>query len=179
MGGFIGEMTKELTIEEMQVEYTRLMELDDKRMPGKWQWFGNAHCEQLYLATVNQGRRYVMDFVRWGRSGVQPRFQPDSGMVDAKELVTFEVGENGTVGVTAAKKDKSIYRQHIEGIACADAQLMAEIPNMLDLIKAQHAENKRLLETLTNLGNTIKTRGFVNAFEWIEKVGELLKEGKS
>ncbi|MBY5917310.1 hypothetical protein HFO77_23230 [Rhizobium leguminosarum] len=44
--------------------------------PGPWAWFGNASSNSIYLATTHSGRRYVMDFVRWGMRGAQPRFQP-------------------------------------------------------------------------------------------------------
>jgi hypothetical protein len=42
---------------------------------GPWQWFGNTKLNEVYLATKDRGRILVMDFVRWGMSGAQPRFQ--------------------------------------------------------------------------------------------------------
>lgn len=104
-----------------------------KHTPGPWAWFGNASSNSIYLATTHSGRRYVMDFVRWGMRGAQPRFQPArGGMIDAKDLVKFEVGDGSVVGVEAAKKDGSVYRYDIRGINCADACLIAAAPDLLE-----------------------------------------------
>lgn len=88
---------------------------------GPWAWFGNASTQSIYLATKHSGRRYVMDFTRWGMRGAQPRFQPKRGMRDAKELIMFEVGDRSVVGVEAAKKDTSVYRLDIRGVNAPDA----------------------------------------------------------
>lgn len=107
-----------------------------KHTPGPWAWFGNARTNSLYLATVHSGRRYVMDFTRWGMRGAQPRFQPGKGvMVDAKELLQFEVGDQSIVGVEAAKKDPSVYRMDVRGIQCADARLIAAAPELLAALR--------------------------------------------
>lgn len=67
--------------------------MSGKHTPGPWAWFGNARHNSIYLATTHSGRRFVMDFVRWGMRGAQPRFQAEKGiMVDAKDLLQFEVG---------------------------------------------------------------------------------------
>lgn len=62
---------------------------------GPWKWFGNTGCNSLYLATTHFGRRFVMQFARWGMRGAQPVFQVkkmDGGvMTDAKDLVEYEV----------------------------------------------------------------------------------------
>lgn len=108
-----------------------------KHTPGPWAWFGNASSNHLYLATVHGGRRYVMDFTRWGMRGAQPRFQPRErgGMVDAKDLLQFEVGDRSIVGSEAAKKDGSVYRYDVRGINCADARLIAAAPELLDALR--------------------------------------------
>ena len=50
--------------------------VDDKRCtPGPWEWFGNTKMREVYLATTHSGRVFVMDFVRWGMTNAQPRFQ--------------------------------------------------------------------------------------------------------
>ncbi|WP_246231078.1 hypothetical protein [Rhizobium oryzihabitans] len=96
--------------------------------PGPWKWFGNASSNHVYLATTHSGRRYVMDFVRWGMKGAQPRFQPErGGMVDAKDLLQFEVGDRDIVGMDAAKKDGSVYRYDVRGIDCPDARYIAAV----------------------------------------------------
>lgn len=104
--------------------------------PGPWSWFGNAKMNSLYLATTHSGRRYVMGFERWGMRGAQPLFQPAKhGMVPAKDLVTFEVGDGKAVGIEAAKDDPSVYRYDIAGIDCADARLIAAAPQMAELLE--------------------------------------------
>ena len=104
----------------------------DKHTPGPWKWFGNASSNSVYLATTHSGRRFVMDFTRWGMRGAQPRFQPErGGMIDAKDLLQFEVGDQSIVGVEAAKKDTSVYRMDVRGINSADARLIAAAPDML------------------------------------------------
>jgi hypothetical protein len=115
-------------------------EMAAKHTPGPWKWFGNAGSNRVYLATTHSGRRYVMDFVRWGMRGAQPRFQPREergGMIDAKDLLQFEVGDQSIVGVDQAKKDGSVYRYDVRGINCADARLIESawvIPDLLDAL---------------------------------------------
>ncbi|MBN9687156.1 MULTISPECIES: hypothetical protein [unclassified Corallococcus] len=84
---------------------------------GPWKWFGyvsrpgrSANLNRLYLATVNRGRRFVMNFVRMGMRSAQPRFQPPPGglMVEASKLVTYEVD----------------YRDDVAGISAPDAVFM-------------------------------------------------------
>jgi len=114
--------------------------MSGKHTPGPWAWFGNASTNTLYLATVHSGRQYVMDFTRWGSRGAQPRFQPGKGvMVDAKDLLQFEVGDQSIVGVEAAKKDAGVYRLDVRGIQCADAALIAAAPELLEALQlAEH-----------------------------------------
>jgi len=113
---------------------------DTKFTPGPWGWFGNANSQHIYLATKHSGRMYVMDFKRWGMNGAQPRFHPeDRGMVPAKDLITFEVGNPSVVGVDAAKEDTSVYRYDIRGVDNADAQLIATSPELYDALAEQVA----------------------------------------
>ncbi|WP_234839285.1 hypothetical protein [Sinorhizobium medicae] len=110
-----------------------------KHTPGPWKWFGNASSNHVYLATTHSGRRYVMDFVRWDMRGAQPRFQPEKrGMVDAKDLLQFEVGDQSIIGVGDAKKDGSVYRYDVRGINSADARLIESawvIPVLLEALQ--------------------------------------------
>jgi hypothetical protein len=101
--------------------------------PGPWRWFGRGgrrHKQvDVYLATVDRGRIYVMDFVRSGMSGAQPRFQPaGEGMVPAKDLVTYHVD----------------YRDDISGIANPDAEAIehswSDVETLLRLVDQQAAE---------------------------------------
>lgn len=115
---------------------------EGKHTPGPWAWFGNAGSNSVYLATIHGGRRFVMDFTRWGMRGAQPRFQTERGiMVDAKDLLQFEVGDQSIVGADAARKDTSVYRLDVRGIASADAQLIAAAPDLLDALKDLLASN--------------------------------------
>src|SRR6218665_3836589 len=108
---------------------------ENKHTPGPWAWFGNATTNSLYLATKHSGRRFVMDFTRWGFRGAQPRFQAGRGiMIDAKDLLQFEVGDQAIVGVEAAKKDTSVYRLDVRGIESADARLIAAAPDLLEAL---------------------------------------------
>ena len=105
-----------------------------KHTPGPWGWFGNAGHQGLYLSTVHHGRRFVMNFRRWGFRNAQPAFQVDGRMVPAADLLTFEVGEPGVVGVDAAKADQSVYRLDIRGIDHPDARLIAAAPTLYALL---------------------------------------------
>jgi len=86
---------------------------------GPWGWFGHRD-HGMYLSTVYHGRIYVMDFIRQGMQGAQPRFQvhenpehPDWGtMTPASELAVLEV----------APRD---YRDDIVGIDHPDAAFIA------------------------------------------------------
>lgn len=103
---------------------------------GPWGWFGTAGgCPEIYLATKHSGRRYVMGFNRWGLNGAQPSFQPNGcGMVKAKDLLQFEVGDQSIVGLDAAQKDTSVYRFQIRGIAAPDAHLIAAAPELYEAL---------------------------------------------
>lgn len=92
-----------------------------------------------------------MDFTRWGMRGAQPRFQPGRGvMIEAKDLLQFEVGDQSVVGVDAARKDSSVYRLDVRGIDCADAHLIAAAPDL-------YAALELALDELD--GNSIKDWG--------------------
>lgn len=118
-----------------------------KATAGPWFWYGNAGSKSLYLATTHSGRRWVMGFKRWGMSGAQPMFQPAArGLVPASDLCTFEVGDRSVRGTKEAAENSSVYRLDINGIDCADAQLIALAPTLAALVlearerlKATHA----------------------------------------
>ena len=107
---------------------------ESKHTPGPWKWFGHAQYG-VYLATVKGGRQIVMDFVRKGMGGAQPRFQPPGGvMVKADDLLQFEVGRKDIVGL--GNVDESVYRLDVRGIDNADARLIAAAPDLLEACKA-------------------------------------------
>jgi hypothetical protein len=103
---------------------------NEARTPGKWQWFGNTKQNEVYLATVDRGRVFVMDFVRWGMSGAQPRFQvalnggDDSGIMRS----IGEMAKNEEVSKPAVifgPLFEVAYRRDFIGIGHPDAQFLA------------------------------------------------------
>ena len=125
------EHGSEKDFEAFRQEEKKMTE-ETKFTPGSWAWFGNANCNEVYLGTTHSGRRYVMQFRRWGMRGAQPVFQPVQGMVDAKDLLKFEVGDKSVTGVDEAKENSSVYRTDIQGIAAPDAHLIAAAPELYE-----------------------------------------------
>ena len=115
-----------------------LMRMYNAGTPGTWQWFGNTASNSIYLATVENGRRYVMCFERWGMHGAAPAFRVEQGdrqsvLVRADELVRFEVG-NDIIGVQNI--DGSVYRKDVRGIAHPDAEIITALHNAAPAIQA-------------------------------------------
>lgn len=88
--------------------------------PGPWEWYGNTGNGTFYLATRFGGRVFVMDFVRWGMRGAQPRFQVNQLMKPGTEFVNYEVLPGGKKG------DRGLYREDFVGILHPDATFIAE-----------------------------------------------------
>ncbi|MBM1613892.1 hypothetical protein JQV16_08595 [Sulfitobacter mediterraneus] len=106
---------------------------------GNWFWHGQP--DSMALATEYGGRRYVMDFVRKGMKGAQPRFQTDGLMHNAADdLATFSVGEGHVRGHRQAKEDPTVYRYDISGIDHPDARRIARVPEMEELILSLEAQ---------------------------------------
>lgn len=119
--------------------------------PGPWGWFGNARGNNIYLSTVNHGRRFVMQFNRWGMADAQPVFQVNGVMKDAKHLLKFEVGNPAVTGIEAAKTDDSVYRLDISGIDHPDAILIQHAPDLLEAaiaVLAAHESNDGQMDDL-------------------------------
>ncbi|WP_215755059.1 hypothetical protein [Acetobacter sp. P5B1] len=57
-------------------------------------------------------------------------------MKKASDLLQFEVGDKSIVGIDAAKKDTSVYRYQIRGIAAPDAHLIATAPDLYEALKS-------------------------------------------
>lgn len=95
-----------------------------------WGWFGYGRSGgEIYLATKNQGRKYIMKFKRFGLNGAQPVFQEGGrGMVPAMDLVKFEVGDRSVTGIKEAAQNSSVYRFDIIGINNREAALIAAAP---------------------------------------------------
>lgn len=87
---------------------------NEKHTPGPWRWFGNLKTKEIYLATVAQGRIFVMDFARWGMQGAQPRFRREF-MRGVDQVAVREVA----------------YRGDIARIDHPDARLIETAPELL------------------------------------------------
>ena len=60
---------------------------------GRWQWFGNTQIQDVYLATVDRGRLYLLGFQRWGFHNARPLFYNSGkpGMTDKiEEFARYE-----------------------------------------------------------------------------------------
>jgi hypothetical protein len=106
-----------------------------KHTPAPWRWTGNAKHGGIYLATIQRGTRVVMDFVRKGMNGAQPRFQPDNLMVKSDDLLEFIVGDHTVRGLKAAEENVSVYRYDVRAVDCPDARLIAQAPALLDALE--------------------------------------------
>lgn len=102
---------------------------------GPWRWTGNGKSD-LRLSTVGKGQRLVMDFVRKGMRGAQPRFQPKIGqMINAWNLLEFQVGDPTVRGMEEAKVNNTVYRYDITGIDAPDSRLIQSSPELYDLLE--------------------------------------------
>ena len=105
--------------------------------PGPWQWFGNTKQYEVYLATKHSGRRFVMDFVRWGMGGAQPRFQVtidgnEAGggvMRSIAQLAEGDANAKGRLPLLGPLFEVD-YRRQFVGIGHPDAQLIAAAPTL-------------------------------------------------
>jgi hypothetical protein len=109
---------------------SRLRELAERATPGPWQWFGNTKMSEVYLATVDRGRIFVMDFVRWGMGCAQPRFQVRIGEQGGIMRKLSELdGDNAPTMVAS-------HRKEFVGIGHPDAAFIAAarsaVPELID-----------------------------------------------
>lgn len=107
------------------ISESELIELERKARsatPGPWKWFGNTKMHEVYLATVNRGRIFVMDFVRWGMRGAQPRFQV---RLDGTDGVMRTLGELGATGHPLGPRFEASHRRQFSGIGHPDAEHIA------------------------------------------------------
>lgn len=107
--------------------------------PGPWKWFGNTKMHSVYLATVHNGRRFIMDFERWGMSQAQPRFQTDHRMVKLSEFAALESRLGPQFEVP--------HRRDFAGIGHPDAEHIAD--NSPDVI-LKYIARIRELEAIAN-----------------------------
>ena len=110
-------------------EFDAIKARADAATAGPWIWSGDAKWGSINLATWNyihkNGKRFgrvtVMDFVRMGMQGAQPRFRDGELMMrKAQHLAQFEVCHSAThIG------DSRVYRYDIDGIRHPDAEFIA------------------------------------------------------
>lgn len=125
--------------------------MSDTFTPGPWAWFANARQKNVYLATPDRGRQFVMQFERAGMQGAQPVFQVnESGRPHCGRMVPLfylhgvstEPDHNGEITVTHP-----------------DALLMAAAPEM----HAALAELTRQAEHMDRLGDFPDERPAIRA----------------
>jgi hypothetical protein len=123
-------VTEPLTIE-------RLAEIRAARAatsPGPWRWSGNTATQQMSLTcwVPGWGRTTVMDFVRWGMRGAQPRFRGGSIMHKGSDLAVWEVNR-----AAIDPADPSLYRHDVVGLRSPDAAFIADAPGYVDDLLAE------------------------------------------
>lgn len=117
-----------------------LEELERKAMSatqGVWQWFGNTKMCEVYLATVDRGRVFVMDFVRWGMAGAQPRFQCRIASEEPGFGWMRPLGDLGKEEHPLGPRFEAPHRRQFTGIGHPDAEHIAAAspPVVLALIE--------------------------------------------
>lgn len=124
-------------LEQWKTLLEKAKKLNSEATSPPWSWFGNTKTKDLYLATVDRGRQFVMQFCRWGMSSGQPMFQvPNTGdagvMKKASEMVKYEVE----------------YREDIIAIDHPDARMLAEGRNLFaELVEALEGALAKLAST--------------------------------
>lgn len=137
----------------MTLSLSDVRKLCEEATPGPWQWFGNTNHHEVYLATTDRGRVFVMDFARWGMSSAQPRFQvalngrDDSGVMrSVGEMAKNE--EMSKPAVPFGPLFEAPYRKQFTGIGHPDARFIAAsrtlVPQLLALVEEQAKEVERL-----------------------------------
>lgn len=105
---------------------------------GPWRWFGNTKTYDVYLATVNRGRVFVMDFVRWGMSGAQPRFQVRiNDAPDKPSGIMRSVGDLGSKESPLGPRFEASHRRQFTGIGHPDAVLIEQAPTIISELLAR------------------------------------------
>lgn len=124
--------------------------------PGPWGWFGNEN--NVYLATVGNGRRFVMNFARRGLQGAQPCFMVNGIMEPGIDLARFVVDRTGAIrGLDEARQAPAVYRYDIADIDHPDARLIKAAPMLfqalIDLVKANEDWNAAVSKVVTTPPN--------------------------
>lgn len=141
----------------MDEDRIREIEAQLENIPaGPWQWFGNTKHSEVYLATVHGGRVFVMDFVRWGMCGAQPRFQVGiegrEGSGFMRTLAELTAG-GGDLGV----RYEVPYRKQFVGIGHPAARFLAESRALVDELLAEVKRLRADLDTTIEERNALLT----------------------
>lgn len=121
-----------------------------------WKWFVNRKNKTIYLATVDRGRQFVIDTVRWGMRDATFRFQGDGIMVRAEDL--GEPNHNGESGidhpdaqlieaapllVEACREAEHLFSSYgeAEGFASMAPEVWAAIEAMREALRAAGVED--------------------------------------
>lgn len=90
-----------------------IAEMDEEAVKGPWQWFGNTDSHDVYLATVDRGRIFIMGFERWGMRDARPIFQEHDT-------------HNGMQSFQAHAIYERDYRNDFQGIDLPEARVLSE-----------------------------------------------------
>lgn len=123
---------------------------DDYELKGSWRWMGSFdNRPNIFLATRNHGRMFVLGFDRAGMQGGQPVFphkEPDARwglLTPGKDLQVFEVARDAT-----DRKDPRVYRGDIVGFRTPVAEYLAAVDaeTVIDLIDRADERDQLLAE---------------------------------
>lgn len=146
----------------MTVDIKDLKRKAEAATPGRWQWFGNTKMNEVYLATVDGGQQFVMDFVRWGMRGAQPRFQvridgPGTGIMRA-------LGELGAKEHPFGPKFEASHRRHFTGIGHPDADhIAANSPDVTLALVARIEQLEAACSLAASVITAVRQRPWPNA----------------
>ncbi len=121
----------------IDAELAAIRERADKATPGPWEWNGNTASHSVYLYSRVGPRYIVMDFVRWGMSGAQPRFRCE-GLMEK---------------VAGFLKPRAEHHPHFDmDVDHPDAQFITtsrmDVPRLLDEVDQLRGEISELLPCL-------------------------------
>jgi hypothetical protein len=69
-----------------------MKEAAEKASKGTWRWLINLKTKHVTLESEDGPRQIIIDFVRWGMNGAQPRFNVDGLMQDAQDCAAIVEG---------------------------------------------------------------------------------------
>ncbi len=129
--------------------------------PGPWRRYGNVKHRVCYLATIDRGRIFVLDFERWGFGQAQPRFQVRNRMVPLGKMEAE--GEAYSPIWEVAPFGQPRYRDDFQGIAHPDAAFIehswADLRDALAEVDRLAAERLAFERALVDIVNDTEADG--------------------